>query len=288
MRRVDGMGRREVAYLVVVVVCSVLFMTTHDLISQAYGWLINGLDRRVVENFLNWGSVALAVAFLLLVARRSVSWCFVVEAAVLGTLLWASNTLLICTNVERIHYPQYALLGFLIRGLVDGDVLALLAGNLIGMMDEALQYALNPQYTKYLDFNDMILNMIGVMVGIAVWRWLGHSRFAPGMRSFWRRVLGVGYGLLAALVAMAVLLGKVIQYWPTTEIPHTVMQNGGRGLGFVLSFVDLSQFWMVTGLGRKYHIMNSVEWAGALFFLLFATWGLSRWCGRPAAIHGVL
>lgn len=225
---------------------------------------------------MNLGSVAAAAIGLFLVARRGISPRFVIEAIVLGALLWASDWLLICTNVERVHYPQYALLGFLIRCLVDSDVLALLAGNLIGMVDETLQYTLNPHYTKYLDFNDMILNMIGVILGIALWRWCRRCRSAPGLLPLWKRTTGAAYGLLAAVVAGAILLGKIIPYWPVTGIPHTALQHGVHGAAFVLSYVDLPDFWLVTGLGRQYHVMDAAEWGMATAFLLCLAWLLTR------------
>lgn len=51
MSRAGGMGRREAALLASILACSVLFMATHDLVSQAYAWLIKGMDRSTVESF---------------------------------------------------------------------------------------------------------------------------------------------------------------------------------------------------------------------------------------------
>ncbi|MDT8437491.1 MAG: hypothetical protein RQ729_00610 [Wenzhouxiangellaceae bacterium] len=77
---------------------------------------------------------------------------------------------------EYLHYPQYALLGWLLARWLDparrghGFGIALLAGTLLGMVDEILQYVwLTISYSNYLDFNDFILNLLGTVAGLLVY-----------------------------------------------------------------------------------------------------------------------
>jgi len=80
---------------------------------------------------------------------------------------------LIYSFPEYLHYPQYALLAWLTARHVDPDrgVFAigpvLLAVTLLGIADEALQYAwITISYSNYLDFNDFLLNLLGGIAGL--------------------------------------------------------------------------------------------------------------------------
>ena len=89
---------------------------------------------------------------------------------------------LIYSFPEYLHYPQYALLAWLIARLHDpgrnrlavGPVL--LAVTLLGIADEALQYTwITISYSNYLDFNDFLLNLLGGAAGLLL-----YYGFAPG------------------------------------------------------------------------------------------------------------
>ncbi|MDD3312508.1 hypothetical protein [Pseudodesulfovibrio sp.] len=270
---------RTWAYPLAVAGYCALFIYGHDHVSQFYAKAIEGLDRASVERALHWGSLLPGLgAFAAFLWFRRVAWKrLLAEGLVLAGLLWASNTFLICTNVERIHYPQYAILGLLLRGLIGGDAWALLACNLVGMTDELLQYALYPQYTKYLDFNDMILNMVGAQAGISLWNWLRPARAGGG--ALWRGGRGavaVACGALAALIGWAASTGRIVSLLAVGQVPATVFAESGGRLALVLSYVDTSAFYLVTGLGRRYHVMGAGVWIGCTLFLLALSVALER------------
>ena len=94
----------------------------------------------------------------------------------------AADRFLIYSFPEYLHYPQYALLAFLIARFHDPDRTAfaigpvLLAVTVLGIADEALQYTwITISYSNYLDFNDFLLNLLGGIAGLLL-----HYGFAPG------------------------------------------------------------------------------------------------------------
>ena len=85
---------------------------------------------------------------------------------------------------EYLHYPQYALLAWLIARFHDPQRTAfavgpiLLAVTLLGIADEALQYTwITISYSNYLDFNDFLLNLLGGIAGLLL-----YYGFAPASR----------------------------------------------------------------------------------------------------------
>jgi len=268
---------RDSSYLILIVAYTFLFVVGHELVSQIYGKLIFGLDRKSVEFVLAWGSLLSGGGvFVWLLNRVGGSFFFWCEGVLLGALLWVSTTMLICTNVECIHYLQYAILGFFVRTLIAGDILALLACNLVGMMDEFIQYVLNPHYTQYLDFNDMILNMLGALVGISLWNLVRGRRSNPFLVAFWKKVIVVCYALVITVCIWGFVSGRVVSYWQSVETPFTSIQQFGETVVFVLSYVNTSSFYLTTSLGRKYHVMDIQEWAWVSLALLGFAFGLSR------------
>ena len=267
---------RDCVLVLLIVAYTILFIAGHDLVSQTYGALIAGLDRKGVESGLFFGAMFPGlVGFVWLIFRQRGRPLLWVEGIVLGALLWGASIMLICTNVECIHYLQYAILGLLVRSLVDGDVLTLLCCNLVGMSDEFVQYVLNPHYTKYLDFNDMVLNMIGAMVGIGFWHWAQGGRPNEKLVFYWKRFLGFSYGIVGIVAVWGVATGRIVEYWPISETPYTSLQSQAGNTVFVLSYVDLSEFYLTTGLGRKYHVMDATEWMWVSIGLLAVAWGFS-------------
>ncbi|MCX6170103.1 MAG: hypothetical protein NTX65_12220 [Ignavibacteriales bacterium] len=94
-------------------------------------------------------------------------WLFVIISVFL------SFRYLITAPIEIVHYPQYAILSFLIAKSVDPSKKKFLLGRILfwvtilGIIDEMDQYFyLTKQFTQYLDFNDFSLNTVGAAIGL--------------------------------------------------------------------------------------------------------------------------
>ena len=83
----------------------------------------------------------------------------------------ASVYALFVLNIEAIHFFQYAILALLLFPLLRSYSMTLFWGTLLGAIDEAYQYFyLSPDRTDYFDFNDVILDLIGVAFGLILIR----------------------------------------------------------------------------------------------------------------------
>ena len=93
-----------------------------------------------------------------------------VGAALLFTIA-ATDHLWIVTMSERVHYAQYGMLALGLRLLLGGNAWALFLTALLGAGDESYQalvlYADRPELP--LDFKDMILNVMGGVLGLLVY-----------------------------------------------------------------------------------------------------------------------
>lgn len=83
-------------------------------------------------------------------------------------LMYISDRYIIVNNAERIHFPQYATLAVLLGISIRSEVLILFVTSFAGFVDEFLQFVMNPVVTNYLDFNDIVLNILGAALGVAL------------------------------------------------------------------------------------------------------------------------
>ena len=103
----------------------------------------------------------------------------------LGLILIAVNVIMV-VNVEIIHIAQYCVMAILIYPLLRNFNLVMLSATLLGALDEAYQYwYLFPEKSDYFDFNDVIINFLGVLLGLIILRSQGIKQ-APDNRPWYR------------------------------------------------------------------------------------------------------
>lgn len=123
-----------------------------------------------IVDIASWGLLAVVAAVCIRIAilHRWHSLRHFSVLIFLVLLMYATDHFLIVNNIERIHYPQYAVLALLLGLSLREEMLVFFVTIFAGFVDEFLQYAMDPMKTNYLDFNDIVLNVLGAMVGIVL------------------------------------------------------------------------------------------------------------------------
>ncbi|MBS3822115.1 MAG: hypothetical protein KGY81_10175 [Phycisphaerae bacterium] len=154
-------------------------------------WLVERRESDILGSyklidFLPYAGALLLAVVLIWQARRAWRGCnrtaTLAAWAVWLSAVIAADRFLIYSFSEYLHYPQYALLAWMMARFVDPNRTTfavgpiLLAVTLLGIADEALQYTwITISYSNYLDFNDFLLNLLGGIAGLLL-----HYGFAPG------------------------------------------------------------------------------------------------------------
>ena len=258
------------------------FTFGHEMVSQAYGAVFQRLGRAVMEPAAGWAmalSVLALSAFLVRRGRGAWTRARLVSLVTALLLVAASDRLLVSTNVERIHYLQYALLAALLRGAFSSDGLILALCTAVGVLDELWQYAAYPFYTRYFDFNDVVLNQAGAWLGLVLsgGLWSGDGRLSQRVETRVRAWLAwLGAAALAA-ACLGLALGRVVPFLAVTGRPESVFQDVDGAMVLVLSFLRPGP-WEVTDWGRGYHVLLGWEGVAAVAGMLV----LHRLVVRPA------
>ena len=124
--------------------------------------------------FFAWALLILVILFVLLKARKGSARLRTFTYWIMwGAAVYAANRLLILSPNEYVHYPQYALLAVMLVSWQDPHrekwpiANLIFWGTALGIVDELNQYLfVCPSYGDYLDFNDFLLNELGVVAGL--------------------------------------------------------------------------------------------------------------------------
>src|SRR5262245_55432273 len=183
-----------------------------DTLVRRFGFETYDLVLR--RGFLGLGAVMVAVIAL----RRSPQRGLLLASAgaLVGVALVFQRVLLV-SGIENIHYPQYALIVWLLmQGGLPGES-AYLASTGLGIADEGYQLATMPRGTPgYFDWNDVVLNALGAAFGVVLVLALRRNgELTP------RRLHRVWIGFVAAAI-MTFLLS------PPMWTPFYSVTPGGR------------------------------------------------------------
>lgn len=143
---------------------------------------------------------------------------------------------------EYAHYPQYALLAWLIARALDPDRSRVLPGRilfwttLLGMIDELQQYVwIAPSYGLHLDFNDFLVNLLAAAAGVMLY----YGFCPPDGRPLRRSVRAASVEWLTATtiglaVTVAILSGRIATAPEVPVPPGGIAQlEGGRSVLYV-------------------------------------------------------
>ena len=172
-----------------------------------------------------------------------------------GCLLAAAHHALIVFNIENIHFPQYAVLAVLVFALVGRFGETVFWVTLLGALDESYQYFVlyGNNNTVYLDFNDIILNLVGAGLGLVLVYALSDPLPAPVAR-------GTGppkrfFSSPAASAVVVLLLGYLL-IAASGSLPFSREADASVGQ-IALSRRPLPRsFWLEPKIGKKFHILH--------------------------------
>lgn len=124
---------------------------------------------------------------------------------------------------EYAHYPQYALLAWLVAKSLDPErrrfvfLRVVFWATLAGMIDETAQYLwITISYSDYLDFNDFLVNLLASIAGAMLYYGFKPRRI-PSVVSPPRAEILIALLLLAGIALGS--LGGRIAITPSMEIP---------------------------------------------------------------------
>lgn len=137
---------------------------------------------------------------------------------------------------EYAHYPQYALLAWLLARALDPDrsrlavARVLFWATLLGMIDELQQYVwIAPIYGEHLDFNDFVVNVLGAAAGVLIYYGFEARRPEPATARGFPMPEVVVAAIICVVVALGLQTGRVVVE-PTAAVPPGGLTRDADGV----------------------------------------------------------
>ena len=225
-------GGYSIAWLIAAAVAFVADLFLHLPVTDGFDFIAKRFGFFTYDRITKY--VFLAIALLCLAAAwRWAHRRIAVAVTMLMALAGIAQALLLVAGIENIHYPQYALLAYLLaRGLPNTEA-AWLGATGLGLLDEAYQFLVLPRGTpEYLDWNDILLNAIGAAFGLVIVAALHRGRGEVLKRN-------IAVALAVVALVLALLLGA-------PQAPFFRETPGGRSFHLLSAFeaiVVLSLLW---------------------------------------------
>ena len=125
----------------------------------------------------------------------------------LAAVIAIAQALIVVNGIEAIHYPQYALMAWLLVRTGMGLERSWLTATALGAVDEIWQWQTLPRAVPgYLDWNDILLNAVGAALGVLI---VVRMRRAPSAEALLSNVQVAGALAVAGLVAL--LSGPLVE-----------------------------------------------------------------------------
>jgi len=268
-RALEALASRPALAATLATVYSIVTIAAHEEVNQWVRALQGRLGRDGFAALVWAVSVLLVMAFLLALTRAPRA----ARASIaVGLALWLVAAAFVYRYLftvasEGVHFAQYAGLVLLVFPLVGRVAAAMLIANLIGIADEAYQFwGLHPDWGVYLDWNDIVLNALGALLGALL---LALAGVRP-RRS--RRAFGVAFALTLLLLAGGAALvasGRIVL--------HAGADRAAAAHAWlVLDRGDVASqpFWVTADWAQKrYHVL--LPGAGAAAVAAFALLALA-------------
>lgn len=245
----------------------------HKEVSEISDWLSARLSFKVYNDrifLISLMGLVVLLVFVLIRMRKGehrfqkmIYWVFTTLLVVI------SYRALIVFNVEIIHFPQYAVLALPVFALLGRFGETVFWITLSGALDEAFQYGfLHPE--TFLDFNDIVLNLIGAGIGVV----LIYTLLPPKFESLpfhgnpsrkWNQYLIFGITTWILFGGISLYASGILRFYPEGKDSKTliILSNQRRP----------TQFWINLSRGKSYHQLHPIE---GIFFsaLLIACYSL--------------
>jgi hypothetical protein len=170
----------------------------------------------------------------------------IASVLVLAFLTVAAQQLLLVSNIELIHFPQFALIAALLLASGIGPSGAWLGATFAGLLDESYQHLIlyKDVPNTYFDYNDIFLNAIGAAWGTILF---GATRLrteipAPARSPLALTAAGLGVAGLAALWLDPPLLSPFLSRAATGSYYRVMsMPEGLLGVALVAVLVRFAR-----------------------------------------------
>lgn len=261
---IDWLIQRRTLNMVIVVVYSALILHMHDPMVKVSVKLMNYFTRQVYDVIV--GSIAtiflLGIVYYfikMLLRYRQATEIKVCYLLTVVSLLFLHTQINFVMNIELIHTVEFGILAFLIFPLTRRFGNTAFYALLVGMLDEWYQYNVEKPDSNYFDFNDLVLDLLGIGFVLVLLYSSGLNNKSYPRPVPWYRSPVFYIASLIAISVTVLLQLSLIQVYAGSENAWVVLNRDE----------NTRQFWThLPNSDIVFHVMQPLEGTTLLIALL--------------------
>lgn len=251
----DLFARNRKPTLIVSLVYYLMVVLLHEEVSKISVYLQKTLSIKRYNTLISITLIISGLFLLLLILKRAKrngkDWRWYLYLPVTAGLMVVSYHTLLVVNVESIHFFQYALLALPFYALTGSYGQSILWITLLGAIDEGYQYFFLYPDWKYLDFNDIILNLLGGAAGLMFILLTTSKETNRAVSHIFSGRVPLVIGLIIILTLVPFITGLAgVTADDGDKNPHRIV---------LLREKPPNDFWIEMKWGKRYHILSPVE-----------------------------
>lgn len=267
---VEWLEQHRAVNVLIVIVYTGFLLFAHDVFVNFSVTVMDRLSlpiyEKVVGAILALVTVGIVASVVQVLRQRQVQLLFTVFLVMTLGLLVVHFFVLTEMNIEFIHAIMYGLLAAFLFPLVGRSGAAVIIGLPAMLLDEWYQHVvLFPHYTTHLEFNDVVLDLLGAGFFVSILGVLGvrsGKKFTP----FWKRV-EVWICVAFAISVTSLMVACVVVPYPVDSCENTWL--------ILNKLPEQEAFWYVhPTIGSTLHVLKPVEGLVIIFVLCIAFLGL--------------
>lgn len=266
MRALAFLERNRIFNIIIAILYYFIVVTTHKQVGR---FVAQNLDKPLGRDNYNLIVIIAGISILVLMIGlvqksfrnqldHSEKKNLLIYLGILIALIIAAVNIIMVVNVEIIHIGQYCVMAILLFPLIRNFNQVMVITTILGALDEAYQYwYLFPEKSDYFDFNDVIINFLGVILGLILVRALGFKSVKDNRVWYKSSIfyLSISLGLL---VVVGLLTGFVSATAPVGDIHATIELVREYKPGF----------WREIPPRVKFHVVRPLEFVIMILFLM--------------------
>ncbi len=263
---------RPIVNIIIAGIFYLLFTLPHEYVGVFIAGIFKGMPRQRYDLIILCLASVVFIFYIIPLLRgilknRDRNLLLFFLTTTFGLTILSINTILI-VNIELIHFIQYAALAILFFPLTMRYTDTIFWVTFLSTLDEAYQYwFISPDRTNYYDFNDVIINMLGVVFGLIILRSSQkvHVLAKDNKRPIFKNSIVIG--LIVMVVIVSILFAtNIMDVYPNDTDPQAPM--------LLVKKVETS-FWSVIHPNITYHIVRPFE--GLMILLMLYIFYLPLW-----------
>lgn len=266
---VNFFSNKKLLNLLILFVYYLLVVLPHEWVGLLTVKIFGDLERSTYNLIVLYISLTFLTILIITLAKKTLRHPQkkIILFYVLSTIFFAALcfNILFVVNIEVVHFFQYALFVLLCYPLTLNYNQTLLISTLAGALDEAYQYFyLSPKRTDYFDFNDVVINLIGVALGLIIIKIFKPVTKTIQLKQFFKSPAFILLFAFSVIILIAFNTNILGVYHTNTKAQ------------FLLVKKSFNSFWTTVHPNITYHVMLPLEGLLVTIALWLFYWPLGK------------